>query len=58
MAAKKGKKKINLQDLKPKVNPKGGMLACGPGGHSPGGNNPGNHNPGSHGPQPNKFFGP
>jgi hypothetical protein len=58
MTTKKGKKKISLQDLKPKHNPKGGVLISGPGSHNPGGNNPSGHNPGGHSPQPNKFFGP
>jgi len=53
MAAKKGKKKINLQDLKPKEDPKGGVTVLGPTGHRPGGNPPT-----SHGPQTNRFFGP
>jgi len=42
----KGKKKIKVQDLKPKKDAKGG----GPGQHGPGQHGPGQHGPGQHGP--------
>jgi hypothetical protein len=53
MAAKKGKKKINLHDLKPKKDVKGGIMVLGPTGHGPTG-----HGPGSHGPAPHIKWGP
>ena len=41
MAAKKGKKKIKAQDLKPKKDAKGGIIAVlGPHGNPPGHNSP------------------
>jgi len=43
MAEKKGKKKIKVQDLKPKKDAKGGLL-LNPG-HNPPGHNPPGHNP-------------
>jgi hypothetical protein len=50
MAEKKGKKKIKLQDLKPKRDVKGGYKPPGnPVGHNPGGRSPhGAHGPGGH----------
>ena len=47
MAAKTGKKKIKVQDLKPKKDAKGGFV-CGP---TP-------HGPKQHGPGQNKPLGP
>jgi len=49
MAAKKGKKKIKVQDLKPKKDAKGGFL-LGPVGNPPGHNPPGHNPPRPHGP--------
>jgi hypothetical protein len=46
MAEKKGKKKIKVQDLKPKKDAKGGVGPNIPGGHTPGGHIPGGHRPG------------
>ncbi|MGH7982611.1 MAG: hypothetical protein ACREFF_05630 [Candidatus Udaeobacter sp.] len=46
MAEKKGKKKIKLQDLKPKKDAKGGCKPPGtPVGHTPGGHTPNFHTP-------------
>jgi len=48
MAAKKGKKKIKVQDLKPKKDAKGGFILSP--GHNPPGHNPPGHNPPGHNP--------
>jgi hypothetical protein len=48
MAAKKGKKTIKVQDLKPKKDAKGGN----PVGHNPVGHNPVGHNPVGRNPVP------
>ena len=50
MAAKKSKKTIKVQDLKPKKDAKGGIGASGPGAHGPGAHGPGQHGPRPHGP--------
>jgi hypothetical protein len=55
MAAKKGKKKVKVQDLKPKKDAKGGVTTNNPGFHGPGNHGPGFHGPGNHGPG---FHGP
>jgi hypothetical protein len=46
MTEKKGKKKIKVQDLKPKKDAKGGIGFNNPGHNNPGKNNPGGNNPG------------
>jgi hypothetical protein len=48
MAAKKGKKNIKVQDLKPKKDAKGGFGPNTPGGNNPGGNQPRQHQPRQH----------
>jgi hypothetical protein len=51
MAAKKGKKKIKVQDLKPKKDAKGGILPPGtPSTHGPIQHGPTQHGPTQHGP--------
>jgi len=50
MAEKKVKKTIKLQDLKPKKDAKGGVIASGPGAHGPAQHGPGQHGPRQHGP--------
>ena len=56
MAAKKGKKKVKVQDLKPKRDAKGGFTRYSPGGNSPGGNSPGGNSPGGNSPGGNVVF--
>ena len=48
MAAKKGKKTIKVQDLKPKKDAKGGVNPSGPGDHGPGAHIPRPHGPHGH----------
>jgi hypothetical protein len=50
MAAKKAKKTIKVQDLKPKKDAKGGIMPSGPGSHGPVGHGPVGHAPKPHGP--------
>jgi len=50
MAAKKGKKTIKVQDLKPKKDAKGGMFLNNPGQHGPVQHGPVQHGPVQHGP--------
>jgi len=54
MAAKRGKTKIRIQDLKPKNDVNGGRLPPG----LPTGNPPSHNPPTGHGPRPNLFHGP
>ena len=53
MTEKKGKKKIKVQDLKPKKDAKGGIGFNNPGHNNPGHNNPGKNNPGGNNPGKN-----
>ena len=52
--AEKKDKKVNVPDLKPNKDAKGGVIAGpgenGPGQHGPGQHGPGQHGPGQHGP--------
>jgi hypothetical protein len=52
MSAKKGKKTIKVQDLKPKKDAKGGVV-LGPGGNPPSHNPPSHNPPRQHGPRGN-----
>jgi len=44
----KTKKVLRIQDLKPKKDAKGGVVASGPGAHGPGQHRPGQHGPHGH----------
>jgi hypothetical protein len=54
MATKKDKKKIKVQDLKPKKDAKGGMFLNTPGHNAPGHNAPGHNAPGHNAPGHNR----